>query len=153
MSIEGKLKIRPFTATDSDYNTLIEMNKFRNPDDVVTVEMLRSDDTYFTKTNQAVRVLGELDGSVVARGDYWHEPDSNEYFFAVYVVPTWQETAVPQQMHHYLLSEIGKHQPEKIVSEPLEDETFRVNLLEADGFDLLMPLPPFITGCAAGRSG
>ena len=61
--------------------------------------------------------------------------------FAIYVIPDWQETAVPAQMHHYLLTEIAKHQPQKAISEPPENETFRTKLLEADGFELLMRFP------------
>lgn len=135
------LWIRPFQATDQDYMALIEMNKFRNPDEIVTVEILRRDDAEFTSTFQAVRVLGELNSEVVARGDYFHKPDSRNYHFVFYVTPAWQETAVPAQMHRYLLAEIAKHQPQKVVSEPPENEQFRITLLEADGFDLLMRFP------------
>ncbi|WP_420628892.1 GNAT family N-acetyltransferase [Candidatus Leptofilum sp.] len=135
------LKIRPFQPTDHDYNALIQMNRFRNPDDQVTVAVLRREDSEFFKEYTAVRVLGELDGDIVARGSYYYKSGSNQVHFALYVLPEWQETAVPAQMHRYLLAEIGKLQPTKIVSEPPENETFRTKLLEADGFELMMRFP------------
>lgn len=135
------LQIRPFQITDHDYHALIQMNQFRNPDEQLTVAILRQEDAAFHDEFTAVRVLGEINGQVVARGDHWREPDSKQHHFAVYVVPDWQETAVPTQMHRYLLAEIGKLQPAKIVSEPPENETFCTKLLEADGFELLMRFP------------
>ena len=135
------LQIRPFQSNDQDYDALIQMNVFRNPDEVVTREILRQDDAEFTAENTVVRVLGEIDGQVIAQGDFWHEPGSKEVRFAFYVVPTWQETAVPTQMHQYLLTEVAKLQPEKVISEPKESELFRTSLLEADGFQLLMRFP------------
>lgn len=141
MSADVQLSIRPFHSTDNDYNALIQMNRFRNPDEQVTVSILRQDDAEFFTEFRVVRVLGELDGNVVARGSFYYKPDAKQVQFALYVVPEWQETAVPAQMHRYLLAEIGKLQPEKIVSEPPENETFRSKLLEADGFALMMRFP------------
>ena len=140
MKIEN-LRIRPFQPNAHDYNALIHLNTFRNPAEVVTVEILRQEDKEFAGEYTAVRVLGEIEGQVVARGDHWHEPGATQHHFAIYVVPDWQETAVPPQMHRCLLDEIAKLQPAKIVSEPPENETFRTKLLAADGFDLLMRFP------------
>jgi GNAT superfamily N-acetyltransferase len=136
-----KLRIRPFLSNDHDYNALIHMNAYHNPDEVVTIAILREDDAEFRREYTAVRVLGEMDGQVVAWGDYWHEPKSRQIHFALYVVPAWQETAIPAQMHRYLLTEIEKLQPRKIASEPKEDETFRAKLLTDDGFQFLMRFP------------
>lgn len=141
MPSEEQLTIRPFQPTDHDYQTLIQMNQFRNPDEQLTLEIVRQEDAAFQGEFTAVRVLGELDGQVVARGDYWHEPESRDVHFAVYVLPAWQETAVPAHLHRHLLDEIAKLQPEKIVSEPPENEVFHTSLLEADGFELLMRFP------------
>jgi mycothiol synthase len=135
------LQIRPFQITDHDYNALIHMNQFRNPEEQLTVAILRQEDAEFHDEFTAVHVLGEIAGQVVARGDHWHEPGSKQHHFAVYVIPDWQETAVPAQMHRYLLDEIAKLQPEKIVSDLLENETFHTKLLEADSFELLMRFP------------
>ncbi len=135
------LQIRPFQPNDHDYKALIHLNTFRNPAEVVTVEIFRQEDKEFAGEFTAVRVLGEIEGQVVACGDYWHEPGSRQLHFALYVVPVWQETAVPAQMHRYLLAEIEKLQPKKIVSEPKEDEAFRIQLLAADGFQFLMRFP------------
>ena len=141
MKNQENLRIRPFHPTDDDYNALIQMNQFRNPDEQLTVEILRLEDAEFFAEFTAVRFLGEIDGQVVAQGSHYHEPGSKKVQFALYVVPDWQETAVPAHMHRYLLDEIAQLQPEKIVSEPPENETFRTQLLEADGFDLLMRFP------------
>jgi GNAT superfamily N-acetyltransferase len=141
MSLEETLPIRPFQPTDHDYNALIQMNTFRNPGEKVTIEILRQEDKEFAAEFTAVRVLGEIEGQVVGSGDYWHEPGSRELQFAFYVVPAWQETAVPAQMHAYLLTQIEKMRPQKIVSEPKENETFRTQLLEANGFQCLMRFP------------
>ncbi|MCB8948496.1 MAG: GNAT family N-acetyltransferase [Ardenticatenaceae bacterium] len=141
MKNQENLRIRPFHPTDDDYNALIQMNQFRNPDEQLTVEILRLEDAEFFAEFTAVRFLGEIDGQVVAQGSHYHEPGSKQVQFALYVVPAWQETAVPAHMHRYLLDEITQLQPEKIVSEPPENETFRTQLLEADGFDLLMRFP------------
>ncbi len=141
MTAVEELTFRPFQSTDQDYLALIELNKLRNPGEQLTLEIARQEDAEFHDEFTAVRVLGELDVQVVARGDYWHEPSSRQIHFAVYVIPAWQETAVPDQMHRYLLAEIAKHQPQKVVSEPPENERFRIKLLEADGFELLMRFP------------
>ncbi|WP_420641137.1 GNAT family N-acetyltransferase [Candidatus Leptofilum sp.] len=135
------LKIRPFQPTNDDYNALIQMNRFRNPDEQLTVAILRQDDAAFFDEFTAVRVLGELGGQVVARGTHYHKPGAKQVQFALYVLPDWQETAVPTQMHRYLLAEIARLQPTKIVSEPPENETFRTKLLEADDFKLMMRFP------------
>jgi mycothiol synthase len=135
------LRIRPFQPNDHDYNALIQINTFHHPDEQLTVEILRQEDAEFNKEYSAVRVLGEIDGQAIARGDYWHEPGLRQLHFALYVMPAWQETAVPAQMHRYLLAEIEKLQPKKIVSEPKEDEAFRTQLLAADGFQFLMRFP------------
>ena len=141
MKSAENLRIRPFQATDHDYTALIQMNQFRNPDEQLTLDIVRLEDAEFQEEFTAVRVLGELDGQVVAQGSHYHKPGSKQIQFALYVVPAWQETAVPAQMHNYLLAEIAKMQPEKVVSEPPENETFRTRLLEADDFQLLMRFP------------
>ena len=135
------LQIRPFHPTDHDYHALIQMNRFRNPDEQLTLDLVRLEDAEFHEAFTAVRVLGEIDGQVVAQGSHYYEPGSKKIQFAFYVVPAWQETAVPAQIHRYLLDEIAQLHPEKIVSEPPENETFRTKLLEADGFRLLMRFP------------
>lgn len=141
MKNHENLQIRPFHPTDHDYHALIQMNRFRNPDEQLTLDLVRLEDAEFHEEFTAVRVLGEIDGQVVAQGSHFHEPGSKKMQFAFYVVPAWQETAVPAQMHRYLLQEIAQLHPEKIVSEPPENETFRTKLLEADGFELMMRFP------------
>ena len=102
------LRIRPFHPTDHDYHALIQMNRFRNPDEQLTLDIVWQEDAEFHDEFTAVRVLGEINGQVAARGDHWHEPASKQHHFAVYVVPDWQETAVPAQMHRYLRDETAK---------------------------------------------
>ena len=138
---EGNLQIRPFQAADHDYTALIQMNRFHKPDEQVTIDIYRQEDKSFTRNYKTERVLGELNGEIVARGDYWHEPDSRKHHFALYVVPASQETAVPAQMQQYLLHQIEKMEPHKVASEPLEDEHYRIQLLEASGFELMMRFP------------
>lgn len=141
MKNRENLQIRPFHPADHDYHALIQMNRFRNPDEQLTLDLVRLEDAEFHEEFTAVRVLGEIEGQVVAQGSHYYEPGSKKIQFAFYVVPAWQETAVPAQMHHYLLAEIAQLHPEKIVSEPPENESFRTKLLEADGFELMMRFP------------
>ena len=62
MKNQENLRIRPFHPTDDDYNALIQMNQFRNPDEQLTVEILRLEDAEFFAEFTAVRVLGKLMG-------------------------------------------------------------------------------------------
>jgi GNAT superfamily N-acetyltransferase len=134
------MNIRPFQSTNKDYAALLAIHKLLQPEDQLTVEMLRNQDDEFSANHAFVRILGEVDNQIVAHGAYWHSflAADEPYQFSLFVHPDYQNGRLPGLMQTYLLSKIAEQQPAVIASEAKEDEKYRTHLLEAANFKLKM---------------
>jgi GNAT superfamily N-acetyltransferase len=137
------MKIQPLQDTNEDYAALVDLRRLLEPEDQLTIDLLRDEDREFAAENQVVRVLGKLDNQLIASGVCWHSSlSANEPFhFSFHVHPDYQNGSVPGQMQGYLLSRIERSQPAAIVSEAKENELYRTRLLEDSNFELKMRLP------------
>jgi mycothiol synthase len=137
------MNIRPFQSTNKDYAALLAIHKLLQPEDQLTVEMLRNQDDEFSANHAFVRILGEADNQIVAHGAYWHSSVAADepHQFSLFVHPDYQNGRLPGLMQTYLLSKIAEQQPAVIASEAKEDEKYRTHLLEAANFKLKMRFP------------
>ena len=137
------MEIRPFQATDSEYEAIIAIHKKLEPERQLTINFLRAQDNEYAANHEFTRVLGEADSQVVAHGAYWHVPDSGNEppQFSLFVQPDYQNSDIPRQMQNYLLAQIEAMQPAAVVSEPKENELYRIQLLEEENFKLAMRFP------------
>jgi hypothetical protein len=62
------MNIRPFQSTNKDYAALLAIHKLPQPEDQLTVEMLRKQDEEFSANHAFARILGEVDNQIVAHG-------------------------------------------------------------------------------------
>lgn len=134
------MEIRPFQATDEQYNDILAIHREVRSEEQLTVTMMRQNDD---GVETLVRFLCEENGSTVAHGAYSREwgDEENGYRFSLFALPEWQNGRVPAQLQAHLLNELKGHNPTKIISEPTEDETYRTKLLEEAGFELKMRFP------------
>jgi GNAT superfamily N-acetyltransferase len=65
------MNTRPFHATNKDYAALLAIHALLQPEDQLTVEMLRKQDEEFSANHAFVRILGEVDNQIVTYGAYW----------------------------------------------------------------------------------
>ena len=137
------MNIRPFQSTDRDYAALLAIHTLLQPEDQLTVEMLRKQDEEFSANHAFARILGEVDNQIVAHGAYWHASNEADepHQFSLFVRPDYQNGRLPGLMQTYLLSKIAEQQPAVIASEAKEDERYRMDLLEVDNFKLKMRFP------------
>jgi len=145
------VEIRPFTHTDEAYAALVAIHKVLEPDELMTVAMLRqSDENYIAENGLLERFVVAVNGRIVGSGVYFPSGDDDTIMmFAMHVHPDFQESDVPSQMQSYLLAQIDKHQPRAVGSEPKDNQTYRVRLLEEAGFDLKMRFPRSLLEIAA----
>ncbi|MGB1251755.1 MAG: hypothetical protein ACPG8W_14145 [Candidatus Promineifilaceae bacterium] len=136
------MNIRPFDFTNADYTALLSIHQTLQPKVMLTIALLQEQDAEVSADNELIRVVGEIDNQVIAFGSYWYSPSDDEpHQFSLHVQPDFQNGTVPSQLHRYLLSKIEETQPRAIVSEPKENEEYRIQLLEADNFQLKMRFP------------
>jgi hypothetical protein len=65
------MNIRPFQSTDKDYAALLTIHKLLQPEDQLTVEMLRKQDEEFSANHAFARILGAVDNQIVAHTPLW----------------------------------------------------------------------------------
>lgn len=139
------VEIRPFAATDAEYGALVAIHKALEPGELVTVDKLRQSDGVYV-AHFVVVVNGRIAGS----GGYFpSEDDSTIMMFAIHAHPDFQVSNIPAQLQTHLFAQIEKHQPRALGSEPKDNQTYRVRLLEEAGFDLKMRFPRSILDVAA----
>lgn len=134
------MKIRPFTPTDESYQAIIEIIQSIDPDEHPTVDTIRQSDESRAKRQTFKRYLGEAEGQIVTHGS-WRQDEGDSYQFSFFIKPALQQSQMPKRMHDHLMAEMMAQNPKAIVSEPREDETYRIKQLEADGFELKMRFP------------
>ncbi len=104
--------------------------------------MRTDDEKYREMFGVLERFVAEENGRIVGGGLFFSSEDSKEMLiFSMHIHPDYQNGDLPTQMQTYLLTEIDKRQPIKIAAEPLEDQTYRVQLLGPAGFELIMRFP------------
>lgn len=137
------MNIRPFDDSDADYAALVDLNRRLEPERHFTAAALRAEDREQGEHHRLVRFLGEVDGAVVAAGVHWLRTDEPgaAHHFALAVHPDHQTGDVPRLMQAHLLARMEAEKPVAIASEPKEDETYRIHLLEGAGFSLRMRFP------------
>ncbi len=137
------IHIRPFSNTDEDYASLVDINKVLEPEERLTVEMLRrSDEGYRSGHLFLERYMAEVDGRVAGSGLIFPAEDNrNILVFSMHIHPDFQAGEVPARMQNYLLAQMQHYRPHKFAAEPREDQTYRVRLLAEAGFAQIMRFP------------
>jgi hypothetical protein len=135
--------IQPFTNTDEECAALIRLNALLEPEDQMTIDLLRDEDKEVEAEHQLMRVLGVLNDQIVASGAYWYPSNDihGKFQFSMSVHPDLQKSHFPGQIHRYLLSKIEDSYPAVIVSEAKENERYLIRLLEDSKFELKMRFP------------
>jgi GNAT superfamily N-acetyltransferase len=137
------IHIRPFSNKDEDFTALVAINEVLEPDEQLTVALLRqSDEAYIAQYGLLVRCLAEVDDGIAGSGLYFRsEDDEDTLLFSMHVHPDFQESQVPAEIQNYLLAQMKSHEPQKIAAQPKEDQMYRIRLLEEADFELKMRFP------------
>jgi mycothiol synthase len=135
--------IRMFNGTDEEYAALVALNQVLEPDESVTVSVMRQMDmSHRDHHGLFVRYVAEVKGQIVGSGAYYPSEDHKEILvFSLQIHPRFQTSDVPARMQDHLIAQILRHHPPKIASDTKEDQIYRIRLLETAGFDLKMRFP------------
>lgn len=134
------LNIRPFENTDEDFAALVAINEILEPEERLTVPILRkSDEEFIAQFGLLRRYIVEFDGRVAGSGLYFPSEDNIEtLMFSMHIHPDFQASEVQQKMQDLLLAQMRSHQHLRVASQPKENQQYRIRLLEAADFELKM---------------
>jgi len=131
--------IRPFDESDEDYQTVVDIVNALWPEYPISVEQMKHWDASREKKYRFTRIMGELDGKVVASGVYgessWtHVP--GKYFVAVNVHPDFQRRGIGTRFYDHMVTEIAGYDPKPttLTSDTREDKPDYVRFLTKRGF-------------------
>jgi GNAT superfamily N-acetyltransferase len=134
-------KIRPFTYSDRDYRAVVAIANAIEPDTPSSVAAWKHWDSTREEKYLFRRVVGEVEGNIVASTAYghtaWtHQPD--KYFVYVEVLPDWQQRGLGSRLYHFIGEQLAQRLPKKLVSFTREDHTEAVRFLRNRGFEQVM---------------
>ena len=134
------MQIRQIDNSSTEYAACAAISQPVQPEKVLTEGILRDHDKEMMTDNHFVRVIGDVDGQIVAHGSYWKsaaDPDDTPQF-NYHVRADLQDGPISARMQAYLIEQATALATSEIASEPLDSEQYRMRLLEADGFQLAM---------------
>jgi len=135
------LAIRPFELTDADYEAVVAVHNALWPDDPASVESLRYREKVRNKDRYFVRLLGELDGRVIASavgGEAWWSTVPDKYHIHVSVVPEHQRRGVGTQLHDRILDGLTERGAVLLETQTREDKPDYVRFLTNRGYEQVM---------------
>lgn len=136
--------IRPFEATDADYEAFAVLESAIWPEFPDTVEEWKHRDT--TRDSQYLfrRFLVEKEGEVVADGVYlepWWSMKPGKYFINVGVHPDHRREGIGTALYDFLMAQVNERDPALITANTREDQTDALRFLEKRGFVRVMRYP------------
>ena len=138
------LEIRPFNNTDEDYRSVVGVSNANWPDELSAPESWQHRDKHRDPKYLFRRVVGEVDGEVVAYSSYgessWaHVP--GKYFISVEVHPDHQRRGHGAAMYDHVVGLLSERDPLFFTSDTREDKPDFIRFLTKRGFERQMRYP------------
>ena len=77
LQVGKKYEIYTFQDTSKFYTALVNRRSLLEPEDKLTVDLVRKEDQELKMENHLKRFLGEVDNQIISSGAYWHSSLSN----------------------------------------------------------------------------
>lgn len=138
------MNIRPFNPTDAEYEAIVAVETAAFPQDPRSVADWKHRDKHRNKDHFYQRYVCERDGVIGMVGwlgiPYWrYQP--GKYFFKWYTHPDWATESFEAQMYAFFAERLQEQGATKIDTSWREDKVARVQLLQANGFEIVMRYP------------
>jgi mycothiol synthase len=135
------LLIRPFEKTDADYQAVVDLENVLWPDELQAVEGLKHRDETRDPKYMFQRLVGEIDGSVVACAVYGESSWSHvpgKYFVFVSVHPDRQRRGHGSTFYDHVTGILAERDPIMFVSDTREDKPDYIRFLTKRGYKKVM---------------
>ena len=138
------MKIRPFEKTDEEYGAIVDISNANWPDELSVPESWQHRDKYREKKYLFRRVVGEVDGSIVACASCGESPWAfvpGKYFVSIEVHPDHQRRGYGTAMYDHVVGLLSERDPLFFTSDTREDKPDFIRFLEKRGFLRQMRYP------------
>ena len=135
------LAIRPFGATDADFDGVVAVHNALWPDDPASVESLRYREKTRNKERYFVRLIGELEGRIVASaagGEAWWSSIPDKYFLGVSVMPEHQRKGFGTRLYDDVVGRMSERRAALIETQAREDKPEYVRFVTKRGYEQVM---------------
>ncbi len=137
------IRIREFDGSDADYEAVVGIANAREPDNPTCVENIKHRDHAREKKYMFRRFIVELDGRVVATGNFgesnWsHVPGKYTMYFSVH--PEYGNRGIGTATYEYIMNELAAADPEPtyFATWVRDDRDIAIRFVETRGFKEIM---------------
>ena len=138
------LKIRPFAGTDEEYRAIVDISNANWPDELSAPESWQHRDKHREKKYLFRRVVGAVDGSIVAWASCGESSWAfllGKYFISVEVHPDHQCRGYGTAMYDHVVGLLSERDPLFFTSDTREDKPDFIRFLTKCGFERQMRYP------------
>jgi len=138
------LRIRLFDHSDNDYRAIVDCWNSNFSDVLETVEQMRHQDENRESHRYHNRVIGELDGEIVAAGVYcetWWQKREGKHFIELYTKPQHQDKGFGKAMYDWILAQMSDRKLTMLASYTRDDQARGMRFLEDRGYKLAIREP------------
>lgn len=130
------IQIRPFE--NADYDAIVAVLNSAVPRNVTTVARLLDWDTNHPAHLKAARWVAEMDGAIVAIGEYAQSPDlyhPGKFQVVVTVHPRYQHRGIGSELYDFVTARLESHDPIGYQARCYGDQEDALRFIEARGFE------------------
>lgn len=135
------ITIRPFEATESEYEQIVALQNAVWPDEFATVENLRHRDNHRDTAFLFQREVIEKDGELVACGRYAQWPwafHPQKYWISSTVHPDYERQGIGSAYYEHVIALLLDRDPIAITASTREDKPQAIQFLRKRGFEQTM---------------
>jgi GNAT superfamily N-acetyltransferase len=135
------MTIRKFVKSDEEYQAVLDISNTLWPEEAQSLAEFKYEDEYRDPKYTHERFVGEVDGRIVASGEYSHCSWSyvdGKYLVFVEVHPDYQRRGYGSQFFGFLLSELAKTDADALVTWTRDDKPDYQRFITKRGFEFAM---------------
>lgn len=139
--LKAKLEIRDFKKHDAEYEQIVAIHNANWPNLAFTVEEWKHDDETRNPEFLFQRLVVELEGKIVAYGDYGQPAWSykpGKYFIRGTVHPAFQKRGIGTALYDHIWNVLVALNPLTLSAQTFENKPESVRFLENRGFESVM---------------
>ena len=138
------LKVRPFEPTDAEYEACVGIANANWPEEKSAPESWKHRDKHRNPERLFQRVVGEVDGKIVAFSSYGESDWAyvpGKYFVGVEVHPDHQRKGYGSAMYDHVAAALAERDPLFFTADTREDKPDFIRFLTKRGFEPTMRYP------------